>query len=386
MPTEPFKYDAFISYSSADRPWAKLLADELADRNFKIFFDRSSLGVGNQWEEELDDSIRDAQHMIVLWSGNSAESYWVDKERTIFHTKTRDAAKDPASPSRKQIVILLNDPEPIQRNYIQMIPELKESGSYGKPPDKRDVNAWTQILMKVDKTLRDQSNALRILVAVLATNRQFLESLDFDTKNRYFGSMNDVIAEMGIKSKADLLSHYGDTFNDWRPFGDEAKIWAVLDKLKSRVANVTQQKIQIEWEPIGPDLWSATSIEAVNSEAARLVKQLSLVVIDPISLLDENVREILDRIHGSYTNTASAIMVLTPFKSDKQPTNKLRQIIRAKAIRFSSFFYEPPVPPASPFANFGVNIGDEIDMNRLVLMSLGQYFGPQKPPNNFINP
>jgi hypothetical protein len=86
-PTKPFTYDAFISYSSADRPWAKQLADDLKQRNFDIFFDRTSLGVGKKWEDELDDCLRDAQHLIVLWSGKSSESKWVDYERTFFYAK-----------------------------------------------------------------------------------------------------------------------------------------------------------------------------------------------------------------------------------------------------------------------------------------------------------
>lgn len=383
-PTKPYKYDAFISYSSADRPWAKQLADDLAARSFKVFFDRTSLDVGDPWDEQLDDSLDVAQHLIVLWSANSSVSKYVDYERTYFHLKTRDSRTDSAAATRKEILILLEDPPPTVRNTLQMIPELKEAGSYAKGIDQRDVNAWSTVLGRVDQTLRDQSNALRILVAVLATNRAFLENFDFDKKFSLFGSMNDVMKQMGISSKADLLAHYGVTFNDWRPFGDEA-IGTVLDNLKTRVARATADKIQIDWEPIGGDLWSTTSLTAINSEAARLVKQLSLVVIDPISLVDDAVRDVLERIQGAYSNATSAIMVLSPF-SMLGPSNTLRQIIQARAISFSTLFYQPPVPPSSPFANFGVNIGDEVDMNRLVLMTLGQYFGAQKPPNSFINP
>src|ERR1700741_386565 len=385
MPTMPFKYDAFISYSSADRPWAKQLADDLAARNFKIFLDRTNLDVGDPWDEQLDDSLDVAQHLIVLWSRNSSASKYVDYERTYFHLKTRDSRTDSAAAARKEILILLEDPPPTVRNTLQMIPELREAGSYANPIDQRDLNVWGTVLRRVEQTLRDRSNSLRILVAVLATSRAFLESFDFERVYPLFCSMSQVITQMGFNSKDDLLDHYGATFNDWRPFGDEANIWTVLDNLKTRVTEATSDKIQIEWDPIGNDLWSTKNVTAITGEAARLVKQLSLVVIDPSSLVDDAVRDVLERIQGTYSNATSAIMVLTPFRM-LGPSNTLRQIIQARAISFSTLFYQTPVPPSSPFANFGVNVGDEIDMNRLVLMSLGQYVGAQKPPNSFINP
>lgn len=383
-PSKPFKYDAFISYSSKDRPWAKQLADDLAARNFKIFFDRAGLDVGDPWAEQLDDSLDVAQHLIVLWSKNSSASEYVKYERTYFHFKTRDSRADSEADARKEILVLLEDPLPSVRNTLQVIPELKETNSYARGFPDRDPDAWTTVVKRVEQTLRDRSNALRILVAVLATNRKFLENFDFDKVFPIFNSMNKVIKDMGIESRDDLLDHYGDTFNDWRPFGDTT-IWTVLDKLKTEVARVTAQKIQIEWEPIGNDLWSTTDLTAINNEAARLVQQLSLVVIDPISLVDDAVRDVLERIQGSYSNATSAIMVLTPY-SMLVPSTSLRNIIQGRAISFSKLFYQPPVPASSPFANVGVNIGNDDDMNRLVLMTLGQYFGAQRGQNSFINP
>ena len=133
-PTKPFKYDAFISYSSADRPWAKQLADDLVARGFNIFFDRTGLDVGDPWAEQLDDSLDVAQHLIVLWSKNSSASEYVDYKRTYFHLKTREPRTDSGAPARKEILILLEDPPPTIPNTLQMIPELKEAGSLGLPP------------------------------------------------------------------------------------------------------------------------------------------------------------------------------------------------------------------------------------------------------------
>lgn len=376
-PVQPFEYDVFISYSSKDRPWAKQLADDLTDRNFKVFFDRTNLDIGDPWEEQLDDSLDVSQHLVVLWSGNANNSKYVDYERTYFHVK--------ATESRKELLILLEDPPPVVRNTLQVIPNLKEAGSYAKGVEQRDVNAWQSVVSQIDKNVRQQSGGLPVLVAILATTRQSMEDLDFNKTFPFISTMNDVIAGMGISSKEELLEYYGPTPNDWKPFGDKATILTVLDELKAPLAKATGNQFQIDWVPIGNDLWSTTDIAAAQHEATRLVKELSLVVIDPISLVDDAVLGALDRIRGTFNNAQSAVMVLTPFKMLPQNAS-IRNIVQSRANSFYSLFYQPAVPPSAPFANFGVNIGDGVDMSRLVLMTLGHHVIAQKSVNSFINP
>lgn len=378
-PVAPFKYDVFISYASADRPWAKQLADDLTEREFEVFFDRDGLEPGENWRDQLDDKLDSSQHIIVLWSNNADKSKYVPYERIYFHTKARGTT----DPARREILVQLEDPAPTVLNDKQMITEIKESGTYANGFPNRDINAWATVLRRIEKTIRDRSSGLRILVAVLASTRDSLDNLDFEKAFREFGTMNSVIAAMGIKSKADLLEHYGKTPNDWRPFGDNANIWTVLDNLKRRVADATRDKFQIDWEPIGSDLWSM-DLAVAEREANRLVKDLSLVVIDPISLVDDQVRDAVELVRHCFSNAQSTVMVLTPFRM-LEPSVSLRKLVKSRALTFFDLFYKPPVPPSS-FANFGVNIGDEVDMNRLVLMTLGQYVGTRKTVNSFINP
>lgn len=382
-PTQPPKYDAFISYSSKDRPWAKQLADDLTARNFNVFFDKTSLPVGEEWQNQLELSLDGAKHLIVLWTRNASESKHVDFERTFFHSRSRPRADDAERSQRKEIMIMFEDPAPLVRGTLQTIKDLQEAQAYAKGFDKRDPNLWASVVSQIEKTIRNNSNDLPILVAILATTREFLKDLNFDKRIKYLRTPNEVIAEMGISSKEELLKHYGPTRDEWKPFGDDVTIWTILESLRVRVANATEQKLKIAWEPIGADLWSETNITIAKNEAYRLAKGLSLVIIDPISLFDSNVTDVLDLVEGCFSNTNSAIMILTPYKTRN---GSLRNIIETRAMSIQTKFYQPPVPPKLPFANFGVNIGDEIDMNRLVLMTLGQYFGEQKTKNIFTNP
>jgi hypothetical protein len=222
-----------------------------------------------------------------------------------------------------------------------------------------------------------------VLVAVLASDRDSLDALDFEWDYKFIGPLNKVLTELGINSKEELLKFYGKGPHEWCPFGDQVNIITVLDNLKNAVWKATKEKVEIEWKLIGPDFWS-NNLKAAEAEAARLVKDLSLVVIDPISLVDQNVAAAFELIEGSFLNTNSAVMVLTPYKMF-EPSASLRRLVEVRARSFATLFYQPPVPPTSPFANFGTGVSDVIDMQRLMLLTLGQYIGTQKGLNNWTN-
>lgn len=383
-PAKPFEYDAFISYSSADRAWAKLLADELTARRLEIFFDRDSLKHGEPWETQLEESLDASQHLIVLWSKHSSDNpEYVGRERALFNYKARPSASEPNQTPRREIVIVLEEPVTAVHSGNQMIMELKDAGAYAKGVDNLDRNVWSEVVRKVEKTIRDDPNTQHILVAVLAAPRKSIEALDFNKLYARIGTLNDILPQMGIRSKDDLLAYYGEGPDDWCPFGDKEKIWTVLDKLKKAVLEVTGEAVVIDWEPIGSDLWS-NHPEAAEREAARLIKEPSMVIIDPISLMDDDVRAALDLISDCFANTRSAIMVLTPFKM-LEPSASLRMVVEGRARSLWSLFYKPHVPPSSPSANFGTNVSDLTDMRRLVLVTLGQYVGARKGPNEWMS-
>jgi hypothetical protein len=382
-PVAPFKYDVFISYSSDDRPWAKQLADDLEKRNLSVFFDRTGLEVGKPWEGQLDTSIDLAQHLIVLWSKKAEQSDYVAYERTYFHLKSRESESNPDGSKRKELIILLEDPMPKVHNSKQMIPDLKEANAYAKGLEALDAELWGKVLGRIERTVRDNSGALRVLVAVLASNKESMSMLDLDKKYRFIGALNSVLPQMGIHSKEELLEFYGSEPAAWRPFGDRMTIMSVLDNLRNAVRDATDGKVEIDWEPIGRNFWS-DDLEVAKLEAARLFKELSVVIIDPISLIDEAVSSVLDLIEGCFVNTRSAVMILTPFKM-LEASASLRRLVEARANSFATLFYQPPVPPSSAFANFGTGVGDVVDMRRLVLLTLGQHFGSQKGTNHWTN-
>lgn len=71
--------DIFISYASADREHARLLADTLANRGYAVWWDRT-IPPGRVFDEVIQEAIQGARCMIVLWSAESVRSNWVKTE------------------------------------------------------------------------------------------------------------------------------------------------------------------------------------------------------------------------------------------------------------------------------------------------------------------
>ena len=71
--------DIFISYASADRDRARLLADALARRGYSVWWDRT-IPPGRVFDEVIQEAIQGSRCMIVLWSAESVRSNWVKTE------------------------------------------------------------------------------------------------------------------------------------------------------------------------------------------------------------------------------------------------------------------------------------------------------------------
>jgi hypothetical protein len=74
--------DVFISYASDDRPFARRLADALEARGWSVWWDRLVDG-GDTFDRVIEEAIRGARVVIVVWSKVAVESGWVRDEATL---------------------------------------------------------------------------------------------------------------------------------------------------------------------------------------------------------------------------------------------------------------------------------------------------------------
>ena len=71
--------DIFISYASADRERAGLMARALEARGWSVWWDRT-IPPGRQFDEVIEEALDAARCVVVLWSKASTASSWVKTE------------------------------------------------------------------------------------------------------------------------------------------------------------------------------------------------------------------------------------------------------------------------------------------------------------------
>ncbi len=181
---ESYKYYAFISYSSADKPWADWLKRQLEryrvpkrieglpeedrPRHFRpIFQDRGEMRSSWSLQEVLQEALRDSRYLIVICSPKAATSEWVNEEVRFFRSLGR----------AERILPLIVDGSPNPNGVSQ---------SYCFPPELRDLRSAQDAALGVvlpeakrdsvaAADARDQRDGregalLRIIAGLLAVN------------------------------------------------------------------------------------------------------------------------------------------------------------------------------------------------------------------------
>lgn len=74
--------DVFISYSRVDQNTAKLIAASLEAEGFDVWWD-GVLRAGDSYDEVIEENLRNAKAVVVIWSKTSTKSKWVRAEATV---------------------------------------------------------------------------------------------------------------------------------------------------------------------------------------------------------------------------------------------------------------------------------------------------------------
>ena len=72
--------DIFISYSRRDQEFVKRLASDLNAQVAGVWFDQSTIQLGQKWHDEIMDGIRDCKAFILVLSPDAMESRYVREE------------------------------------------------------------------------------------------------------------------------------------------------------------------------------------------------------------------------------------------------------------------------------------------------------------------
>ncbi len=76
----------FISYSHADKPLAKTLANGLGERDFRVWVDEGEIRVGDSLVDKVTDAIDRVDFVVAIVSEASVASPWCQKELSLAMT------------------------------------------------------------------------------------------------------------------------------------------------------------------------------------------------------------------------------------------------------------------------------------------------------------
>lgn len=71
--------DIFLGYKSEDQPRAKIIAEAIESQGYSVWWD-PKIPPGKKWEKVIEEELRIAKCVVVLWSEESVKSDWVKDE------------------------------------------------------------------------------------------------------------------------------------------------------------------------------------------------------------------------------------------------------------------------------------------------------------------
>jgi len=322
-------YDAFISYSRQDEPWAAKLESALAARGQRPYRDKNRLTAGEEWDDQLVSAIADSRHLIVLWSDNAKDSQWVSMEMAYFETSRRDDTRN----LRRHIHINLQGQSNVFRKY-EAINDLQEAGVYklGIACLEQHRAVWLSVLDKVEASIQ-QDDAIPIYKAILTSTLDRLRAVDLKYKTTKFApAYGETLERIGIKREGspdwqtELAKYYGAARSDWKPFGGAKSIEVILADLRDQL--LKDGAPSFRWKAVSDDFWTNDQ-DKVDREIARLRGEFCVVVVDPVSLYDGEVWSTLNALRD-YLNERSGVLILAPFSIPREAAH-FRSLIRGSA-------------------------------------------------------
>jgi len=352
------RYDVFISYSSQDRPWAEHLYQSLVGRGLKPFFDKHSLRDGQGWEAQLNAGLRDADHMVCLWSANAFASMWVQNELGAFRASIAGNKSD-----SKLLIVRLDDRHNAFSSTQQIDMADIKTAYAQSPPTPPEGPVWIGLVDRVENALRQAAATIEIPLVLLTLTQDQVQDIGPNDRAK-------LKARLGIGEEA-LVARYGTEHLQWNPFGTQKTIGEILDLARGDL-NKWLAPETMAWNLPGDSFWSDHT--AARDFARRMANcRLGAIVIDPVAMLVANVQAKLG-LFTACLNCENVAIIAVPITPAPELDERFRGWLSDFAATLFDTYLEPPgLSDPMPNARYGVGVGDAGEVRRLLQRSVGDF-------------
>jgi TIR domain len=364
-------YDVFISYSRSDVLWAEKLERNLVSRGLTVYRDQTRLAAGDEWEPALRNAIIDSQAFIVLWSAEASRSKWVIKEQESFRQMMHVDAREGKAAVRRMVQICLEGANP-EYPAFQTLLDLERANAYAGGVANVNPNLWASLVDKVERGVAMDASLPTIHEVILASTRERMESVLDDHKPKDAATYAELIATLKLVSKRQFAQRYGAERSEWRPFGGEKSILALMSELREEL--LARGVPPFLWKPISEEQWKGTDNRRKLRD--RLMEEPCVIILDAVSLYDSQVWDRYDDLLPCLDNPKAAIAVLAPYSNSER--HYLQTVLETAASKMFEPFYLPDKAQVPIAAQCSVLADDRYEMSRLVAAMIRTAFKKEK--------
>lgn len=376
---DDYRYHAFISYKSEDLVWASSLRNKLLDRNLSVYQDVELRG-GENWLPQLQTALEQSRHLVVVWSKRAAAKAlgWVQKEMYHFEYQCRQKTTDKQS---RRIVIVHVDNERSPDGFADLHArrDLQAWGEKGDQPSVVPDAVWKSLTAKLYADLTYSPEHVEVPTIVLASRRDYFRSINLNAPLSSFGRpLTTVLSDLGLSAPGaatdveSLCGRYGETREEWRPFGPaEATVDDLLASVQADVNDSLKRGglMPIKLSAVDSSFWG-NDVMAVERATRGLAAKPVLIVIDPLSLSDDQIRDRVARLRTCLHSSFAAVVMLGPLGLGHH-AEALSRHVHEVATNIYEHFYDPALPLATDMSIAATDLGDGSQIKRCLLLALG---------------
>jgi hypothetical protein len=288
-----------------------------------------------------------------------------------FQAAARPPGSPQLDPARHLIAVSLEGAfAPLGR--WERIDELRNAYERGANAVEEEV--WTAMREKLLRSVEQADIAKRVPLLVVTTTRDALGRVDPDTPlpppPRAGESLTSLIERLRLGSREQLLDSYGSDPGDWRPFGSQSSVKTILGQLQDEInSQLRDEGLEpFRWDYLDDEFWSQSPEQVLG----RLKREPAVVVLDPVSLYDDNVKWMTnDFVMPPIRQNENAVMIVLPPFAMPPTATALRDSIKGLAVEVFNSYWNPPVASRSRFARYVIGVGDLVDLKAGLLAGIG---------------